>query len=126
MNPDCSDMRFTNASGTELDYWVEDDCGSANTLVWVKMNLSASANNTIYMYYGNISAVGNRSNGSAVFEFFDNFDGTDLDTGKWEVNAFGSAMTYSVSDNQFRWLSQASSTRGALKSLKSSLRAASV
>jgi len=37
------------------------------------------------MYYGNSSAV-TASNGYDTFEFFDGFDGTTLDTGKWTYN----------------------------------------
>ena len=35
------------------------------------------------MYYGNPSAT-DESNGDAVFEFFDDFEGTSLDTSKWD------------------------------------------
>lgn len=49
---------------------------------------------TIYMYYGNSGAT-SLSNGNSVFEFFDDFSGTTLNTGKWTVNAVNS-ISYTV------------------------------
>jgi len=57
MNSDCSDIRFRdNDSSTELGFWIEKDCNESNTSIYVKLNLSASEERTIYMYYGNPAA----------------------------------------------------------------------
>jgi Domain of unknown function (DUF2341). len=42
------------------------------------------------MYYGNPDAV-SKSNGSVVFDFFDDFEGPSLNTSKWVVieNLYG-------------------------------------
>jgi hypothetical protein len=48
------------------------------------------------MYYGNPSAV-SESNGEAVFDFFDDFNNTDLDLNKWA--AFASGGNYSVANS---------------------------
>ncbi|MHA1329652.1 MAG: DUF2341 domain-containing protein [Candidatus Hodarchaeales archaeon] len=95
MNSDCSDIRFTDENDNPLSYWIESGCNSANTKIWVKVpNISASSTATIYMYYGNPSAS-SESNGDAVFEFFDDFEGTSLDTDKWTVRGSFDSLTVS-------------------------------
>ncbi len=73
---DGSDVRFTDSDGlTLLDYWIEKwDSVSEEAIIWVKVpDIPASGTKTIYMYYGNPSAS-SLSNGSAVFEFFDDLE----------------------------------------------------
>jgi len=77
MNSDCSDIRFTYYDGSteqEIPYWIE-TCGSAeDSIIWVKVpEIPANGQATIYMYYGNPSAS-SESNGTTVFDFFDDFD----------------------------------------------------
>ncbi len=58
MQADFDDIRFTDASGTSLDYWLESKTDSTTATFWVEVNsLTASSANTIYMYYGNGVAV---------------------------------------------------------------------
>jgi len=79
------DIRFVDTSaGTELPYWIESKTDSVSAVVWVK----TAMNNSIYLYYGNSTATSS-SNGSAVFDFFDDFSGTELNTTRW--SATGSA-----------------------------------
>jgi len=79
LNSDCSDIRFTwlnESSGEEVEvpYWIESGCNTSNTIVWIKVpEILANSTATIYMYYGNPSAT-SASNGSAVFDFFDDFE----------------------------------------------------
>lgn len=65
---DFDDLRFVNADeDTELGYWIENKTDSNFAWVWVKVpTLTASINNTIYMYYGN-DAVSSKSNISKSF-----------------------------------------------------------
>ncbi|MFH0832828.1 MAG: DUF2341 domain-containing protein, partial [Candidatus Aenigmatarchaeota archaeon] len=87
---DYGDLRFTyynSSSNTEtlLNHWIEND-----NKVWV--NVTSLLNNTntkIFMYYGNASA-NSTSNGTAVFDFFDDFSGTAIDTTKWDETDSGS------------------------------------
>ncbi|MCK5026480.1 MAG: DUF2341 domain-containing protein, partial [Nanoarchaeota archaeon] len=97
MQADCDDIRFTGSDTlTELSYWLESDCNTINTKVWVKANLSASSNTTVYMYYGN-SCVGSESNGTAIFELFDDFEDGDHNT--WTYFTFnGGSSSVGVSD----------------------------
>jgi len=84
-NTDGSDIRFTEDDGTTLlNYWIEKwDDANEEAVIWVKVpSIPANSDVTIYMYYGNPSAV-SESDPEAVFEFFDDFEGSSLDTSKW-------------------------------------------
>ncbi len=87
-NIDFSDIRFTNANGDLLNYWVETKIDQDHAVVWVTIDyIPASPNNAIiYIYYGNEEASSN-SNGENTFIFFDDFIGESLDTDKWKIHA---------------------------------------
>jgi hypothetical protein len=74
--PDGDDIRFTDADGRELRYWIEEfDAGSNRAMIWVKVPLiPANREAGITMWYGNPGAA-SESDGEAVFEFFDDFGG---------------------------------------------------
>jgi hypothetical protein len=60
MNVDFSDLRFVNGSdNTLLNYWIGTKVNSSYANAWVQVdqNLTNSTNYTIYMYYGNPTAV---------------------------------------------------------------------
>nr|QNO49570.1 hypothetical protein IDCAPMJN_00006 [Methanosarcinales archaeon ANME-2c ERB4] len=79
------DIRFTDADGNELSYWVEEfDAGSEHAKIWVKVpEIPANGAAGITMWYGNPGA-GSVSDGEAVFEFFDDFDTNTLSN--YDVN----------------------------------------
>ncbi len=81
------DIRFTDINGNELNYWIENwDHSSMDAKVWVNVSeIPGNGDAKIKMYYGNPSARSS-SNGAATFEFFDDFDGTSLDTSRWKVD----------------------------------------
>ncbi len=81
-----ADIRFTDAGGVELSYWIEEWDGAGRTArIWVKVpEIFPDSNIKITMHYGNPSATSS-SNGDATFDFFDDFDGTGLNTNKWLV-----------------------------------------
>jgi hypothetical protein len=84
------DIYFTSSDKvTPLSYWIESS-DSTSATVWVKIpSIPASpATTTVYLYYGNPSAV-SASNGSNTFIFFDHFDGSSIDTGKWTYENTG-------------------------------------
>jgi serine protease AprX len=82
MQSDYADLRFfENENSGELSYWIE-DYTAENATVWVRR--LENADDTIYVYYGNPNAT-SASDGDAVFEFFDDFEGTSLDTSKWNL-----------------------------------------
>lgn len=85
MNPDFSDLRFTNEFGEELDFWVHSAIESAEADLWVEVDeLAGSGDTVIHMYYGNESAV-SASSGEETFIFFDGFDDDTIDPEKWTV-----------------------------------------
>jgi len=80
---DFGDVRFTDDNGiTPLDYWMETYTSGVEATFWVEIkdNLS-SQDQTIYVYYGKSGAT-TTSNGTATFEFFDDFD----DLNKWTID----------------------------------------
>ncbi|UOA10209.1 DUF2341 domain-containing protein [Methylobacter sp. S3L5C] len=89
-NNDGSDVRFTTSDGfTLVPFWVETwDAVNHKASVWVKAPTVPTAGTTLYMYYGNFVTT-SASNGTATFEFFDDFDSgsTNFDTGKWAATA---------------------------------------
>ena len=88
----CQDVRFTWLNTTsnqeqKIPYWIEECNLSANdnATFWIKVPfLENNTNTTVYLYYGNPSAS-SESDGDAVFEFFDDFEGIELDTTKWQT-----------------------------------------
>ncbi len=79
-----ADIRFTDAGGAELSYWIESwDYSGRSAKIWVKVpSIPANAKTTICMYYGNPSALSS-SSGTATFIFFDDFNDNNLDIAKW-------------------------------------------
>ena len=77
--PDGDDIRFTDADGVNLRYWVEEfDAGSKRARIWVAVPLIlANDEAMVTMWYGNPGAA-SESDGEAVFEFFDDFDTNTL------------------------------------------------
>lgn len=80
VNEDGSDIRFFDNSGKQLNYWIERWAPGGTSTVWV--NIPDSGTASITMFYGNQSA-NSFSNGSATFDFFDDFEDRSLDTNKW-------------------------------------------
>jgi len=98
LRSDCGNIRFTNSTsyesnnwGIEYPYWIENCNTSGDSIVWVKVdNIPAKATKTIYIYIGNTS-ITSVSNGTKVFEFFDDFEinrGWSL-SGKWHYTTYG-------------------------------------
>ncbi|NTV23351.1 MAG: DUF2341 domain-containing protein, partial [Nanoarchaeota archaeon] len=75
MSSNCSDIRFSDNRTNELNYYIASGCNSPNTIIWVKLNLTASSVNPLFMYYGNPQAA-NVSNGTRTFDYFDQGDQT--------------------------------------------------
>jgi hypothetical protein len=87
IQPDFSDIRFTDSNDGLLSYWIESKVNSQWAYVWVKVPyIPASSTATIYVYYGNTTPVTSLSNGDNTFLLFDDFLGTSLNTTKWTVD----------------------------------------
>jgi hypothetical protein len=74
---DFDDIRFTNSSGTQLDYWIESSVSGTSAVVWVEFDSIPASPSTasFYINYGNASATAG-SNGGNTFVFFDDFTGS--------------------------------------------------
>ena len=102
MRSDCGDIRFFDENGNYIPYWIESGCNTTQTVIWIKVPyIPANGQTTVYMYYGNPQAD-SESNGTKVFEFFDDFEGTDLDTGKWTIESHTSNWGYSVENGYLK------------------------
>ena len=80
MKTDFGDIRFTGTDGTTAyNYWMESKADGSSAIFWVNV---PSAGTTLFrMYYGNTSLT-STSDGTATFDFFDDFSGG---LGKWVV-----------------------------------------
>jgi hypothetical protein len=91
MKPNFDDIRFADADGsTLLSHWRESYTASTSAIFWVKVPSVPSGAKTIYMYYGNPSAT-SASNGTATFDFFDDFSG---DLSKWTIDTENTDKVY--------------------------------
>jgi len=92
---DFDDIRFTNATGTALDYWTESVNSGTNATVWIELdNVKATENTSFYIYYGN-STVTSASNGTNTFIAFDDFEwGNNGD----HIHTSGGSVTWTSSD----------------------------
>jgi len=123
MQSDCDDIRITDQNGNLLPYWIEENNPGCNqvtdTKIWVKAPSLPTSGAPIYFYYGNTSAT-SAQNGNDVFEFFDDFNGSTIDTNKWTQGTTnptsGTQFTISggnlIGGNQNRYLQSINSFTG--------------
>lgn len=77
LNPSCSGILITDSFLRRLPFWVE-GCNSSSTIFYVKMNPSNSnskyevrggANQSLYVYYGNVNSSAQTFPPSQVFDY---------------------------------------------------------
>jgi hypothetical protein len=97
MRSDCGDIRVTDSSGNLLPIWIDPNTKNMwNTKIYVKVpSIPANAVVTLYLFYGNPDAT-DVSDGSSVFDFFDDFSGNALDTSKWTAARWTGTGSWSV------------------------------
>ncbi|KAB1065515.1 DUF2341 domain-containing protein [Salibacter halophilus] len=112
LNPSGFDIRFTDANGSLLDYFIEPSTlNSTSTKIWVEVNsISATSSETIYMFYGNSSAT-QGSSGENTFELFDDFAGNSLDNSKWSACGNGNIT---ISNDEVQLSSDGTTTGNAV------------
>ena len=94
---DWLDVAWTDTSNNLLPFWNETGSYTATTSTWwINVSSIADDNTTeIRVHYGDADAVISYANGTATFDFFDDFPGLALDTAKWDT----SLGTYTVSNS---------------------------
>lgn len=104
LRSDFADIRLTTADGqTVLPHYLERITGVSPArlaIVWVKVPQIPPHGLTLYLYYGHPTAA-NRSDGAAVFDFFDDFQGAGLDVVDpevWEVHLEGEGSAVGSKD----------------------------
>ena len=85
---DFSDLRFTTIGGVQMPYWIETVNATA-AVMWVKVPAIPRGGTQIMMYFGNAATI-SVSNGSATFDYFDDFE--DGNTNGWTVDS-GTSFT---------------------------------
>jgi len=96
-----SNIRFLDINGEELPYWIEhDENGKKNGYCYVKVPWIGENGISIVMEWG--TGVEGRENGDEVFLLFDDFDGDELDTSKWQsvVSGGNSDSSFAISDSK--------------------------
>jgi hypothetical protein len=97
LRSDCNDIRVYDSTQVQpQNFWV-DACNSAGSRIWMKLSFSANEVKYFYIYYGNPQAASTQIDGSNIFEFFDGFSGSSVDTSKWNIV---DATGWSVSNGQ--------------------------
>ena len=107
-------VEFYYQNGTVIPSWLEsgNSNASTNTVYWLKLGsgIPASSSVTIYMGFAPIatnlfnnettgeapqlsSAYAEYDDGASVFNFYDNFAGTSLNTSKWTSSTLGGNET---------------------------------
>jgi hypothetical protein len=105
---DGSDIRFTGPDGFTLqDYWIESWNNTGTSKIWVEV--ANSGTSSIYMYYGN-SGAASASNGTATFEFFDDFSG---DLSKWTIDPENTDNKVYISNGSLRHDPDSSQTKNS-------------
>lgn len=71
----CQDLRFTNTNGKHLPYYIDSGCNGNSTKVWVRADLvpKNTTKYTMYMYYGNPTAVAGTD--STTFNLYNGLKG---------------------------------------------------
>jgi len=80
---DGSDIRLADQSYEQLYFYVEEfDYANSYAVIWVRVPAGTTE---LYIAYGNPSATkSDYEDPIQVFEFFDDFDGTEFDAAKWD------------------------------------------
>ena len=92
-----NDLRFTNSNGTLLDYWIESKTDGSTATVWIEFDSIPASPSTVnfYIYYGN-SGASAVSNGTNTFQFFDDFEGSSINSSLWDSVGGGILVSNSV------------------------------
>lgn len=98
MAPDFHDLRFTDISGNNINYYRESFVSGVSALIWVSLPANAAQ---IFMYYGNAAAP----DGSSINDTFvigDEFTGTALNNA-WTFDKGSVSNTNTISNDKIQF-----------------------
>ncbi len=98
---DGSDLRIVDSDCNELSFFITGVSERGKNIIYVSVPSIDESGITLGVYYGSTKAVDNRIDGSAVFEFFDDFEDGVVDQDKWE--SVGAYDLWDESDGQMRF-----------------------
>ncbi|MHA1791270.1 MAG: DUF2341 domain-containing protein [Promethearchaeota archaeon] len=106
------DISFRDADNNSLPYWIEKWNDGGMSIIWIRVLKAGTSNFT--MEYGNWSDTSG-SNGSATFDFFDDFKNNYLDSKLWDED--GGLLSiqpayYAFSNGCINYISDGSFWRG--------------
>jgi len=82
-NDNCTDFRFADVYASNVPYYLVSGCDSATTLFTVRMNLTANANTSLFLYYGDASAT-NVSSSNSILGIVGEMGKVSVTDGEWE------------------------------------------
>ena len=89
MQKDFDDIRFTDNNGNQISYWIENAVDFEYAKIWLSVpKIDPARGAVVKMYYGN-PIITSESNAEDVFLLYDDFDGSQIDAGKWIVQGSG-------------------------------------
>ncbi len=92
LQSDCDDLRFVDSDdSTLLKYWIEGECNTTNTQIWVQIPSLPNGGKTIYVYYGNDTATSAEETWSGDFILLSD---TSCPTGWSQDTAFNDRFMY--------------------------------
>lgn len=96
LNSTCSNINFYDSDKSSiLNYWIEKwTCNSSNTIFHLKIPQIPIWDKTIYAKLTNLSDS-NNALPETIFELYDDFNGTQIDTNKW-IKTSTSYVSWSV------------------------------
>lgn len=86
MNPDFSDITFTDLDDNLLSYWNEETINQTYATFYVKGDWNSTNGRQGYIYAGNVTKTSN-SNGKQTFILFDDFNDDSINTTTWDITA---------------------------------------
>lgn len=97
LRSDKKDILFVDKDNELIPHWVE-KIDNEEIVVWLKFSrIIPTTKEVFWLYYGNGNFQG-ASNGYLTFDFFDEFDGEELDTTKWQT--FGTFDVLEVTNGE--------------------------
>ncbi len=75
-------LRFIDSNGNDIPYFMRSKTVNVDAHVTIKVPTLNQGSTTVMMYFGNGIAA-SASSGADTFDFYEDFDGNSLDSGRW-------------------------------------------